>query len=451
MTPDLFPPGPGGIFSSFGNLLALKKDAPGFFTKLASEHGGAASFKAGGSRAYFFSEPDAVREMLVTRAASMRKTSLLPRVWKMFLGILGNGLLTSEGAFHDRQRKLIVPAFHRERLASYATTMTDAERAQTAAWTDGGTLDLGAELSRLTLVIAARTLFGADVSGNAKIISEAVTRFMEMLERGRSPFHRLTAKRTEAEYDQTKNQLDAAVSAIIAEHRQRGTDQGDLLSMLLLVRDEETGEPGMNDKEVRDEVMTLLIAGHETTTSALTSSFYLLAQNPAQEARLHAEIDEVLPDGRPPTFADLPRLAFTRRVFTEAMRLYPPAWAMLRRVENPVEVGGWKLPAGAMCIISPYVMHRDPRWFPEPEKFLPERWEEGQGLKPPKHAFLPFGSGSRSCAGEGFAWMEGILLIADIARHWRVRIPAGAAPPKRLPAATLRYQHGLMMETHRRA
>ena len=328
--------------------------------------------------------------------------------------------------------------------------MTDTTRAQTAQWTDGGTLDLGAEFSRLTLVNAARTLFGTDVSGNARIINDAITKLIEMIERARSPFHRLTAKRTMAEYGRTKDKLDAAVAAIIAEHREKGTDQGDLLSMLLLVRDEETGGPGMNDQELRDEVMTLLIAGHETTTSALTSSFYLLAQHPEQEARLHAEIDAVLPDGQSPTMADMARLPYTRRVFTEAMRLYPPAWAMLRRVENPVEISGWKLPAGAMCIISPYVMHRDARWFPEPERFLPERWEEGQGPKPPKHAFLPFGSGSRSCAGEGFAWMEGILLIADIARHWRLRIPSGAKPAKRLPAATLRYQHGLMMETHRR-
>lgn len=450
-TIDLPPPGPTGFTSSIGNLLALRRDAPKFLLKLARDHGGAASFRVGGRRIHFFTDPEAVREVLVTKGASLRKAVLTPRVWKLMTGVLGNGLITSDGAFHDRQRRLVMPAFHRERLVGYATSMTEASRAQTAGWTDGGTLDLSAELSTATIVSVARSLFGADVSSDSsRIISNAVTRIVDSVERMRYPFYRLTAGRAMAQYEGAKAELEAAVTAIIDERRRSGTDRGDLLSVLLLARDEETGDLGMDDQQVRDEVMTFLIAGHDTTTSAMTSSFHFLGRNPDTEARLHAEVDAVLPDGRPPTMADLPRLVYTRQVFTEAMRLYPPGWAMLREVTKPVEIAGWKLPVGALCLISPYVMHRNPHWFPEPERFLPERWEEGQSPSRPKHAYIPFSSGSRSCAGEAFAWMEGTLILADIERHWSLRAPEGAPLPVPLPAFTMRFQHGLQMVTHRR-
>ena len=216
--------------------------------------------------------------------------------------------------------------------------------------------------------------------------------------------------------------------------------------MLLLTTDEETGGPGMSDAQVRDEVMTILLAGHETTASALAWSYHLLAGHPEVERRLHEEIDALLPDGGVPGFADLPRLPYTRQVFTEAMRLYPPAWVLLRRTVRPVEIAGWKLPAETTCIVSPFVTHRDPRWFPEPDRFLPERWTEEAKAARPRFAYFPFGGGPRSCAGESFAWMEGILVLATLSRHWRFVTPPGAPPPQPFAAVTLRPRNGVPMQ-----
>ena len=434
------------------NLLALRGDPPGFFLRLARDYGPAASFRLGGRRFYFFSGPEAVRDVLVTRAGIMRKGFLIRRVWEHLVGVMGNGLLTSEGTFHDRQRRLVVPAFHRECLAGYARTMTDATRAQTAGWTEGATLDVASELSALTLVIVARSLFGADLRGSAGPIHEALGTLMRLVEVTRSPWQQWFFSSAMRGYRQAKRQLDEAVGAIVAARRQQdGGDRGDLLSMLLLSRDEETGAPGMTDAQVRDEVMTIMLAGHETTASALAWTLHLLGTHPETEARLHAEVDAVLPGGRPPELADVGRLVYTRQVFTEAMRLYPPAWILARQTTEPVEIAGWRLPRGAMCLLSPYANHRDPRWFPEPEKFAPERWDEtAENSARPKHAYFPFGGGLRSCAGEAFAWLEGTLLLADLTRHWTFRAAPEMPPPEVLAAVTLRPRHGLWMRLRAR-
>ena len=447
MTPAPYPPGPRGPFSGLRNLLALRRDPPGFFLHLARTHGGAASFRLLGRRFYFFSDPEAVREVLVARASAMRKGFLVKRVWTMLVQVMGNGLLTSEGAFHDRQRRLIVPVFHRERLAGYAAIMTDAARAQSAPWADGDRRDLAAELSHLTLTVVARSLFGADLGVGAGAISEAMTTLMGLVEKTRTPLAILPWSDAMRQYRRAKRTLDTTVAAIIAARRaEGGIDHGDLLSMLLLAHDEDTGGPGMSDRQVHDEVMTLLLAGHETTAGALAWTFHLLGQNPDAEARLHAELDPLLPDARPPTLADLPRLVYTRQVFTEAMRLFPPAWVLARQATEAVEVGGWTLPAGSMCLLSPYATHHDARWFPDPGRFRPERWSDDDDTAAatprPKHAYFPFGGGPRSCAAENFAWMEGTLVLADLARRWQFRPAPGqraarapgrrdAAPPPR--------------------
>ena len=447
-----FPPGPRGLFSGLRNLLALRRDPPGFFLNLVRTYGGAASFWLMGRRFYFFSDPEAVREVLVARAGSMRKGFLVERVWLMLVRVMGNGLLTSEGAFHDRQRRLIVPMFHRERLATYATAITETARTQSMPWTDGETRDLAAELSHLTLTVVARCLFGADLRGGVNAVSDAMSALMGMVESTRTPINLLPFSPAMRRYHRAKETLDAAVAGIIAERRAQGDeDRGDLLSMLLLTRDEGTGGPGMSDQQVHDEVMTLLLAGHETTAGALAWSFHLLGQHPEIEARLQAEADAVLPEGEAPTLATLGRLVYTRQVFTEAMRLFPPAWVLARRTTQPVEIAGWKLPTDTMCLLSPYATHRDARWFPEPEEFRPERWTDDPETPRPKHAYIPFGGGSRSCAAEGFAWMEGTLVLADLARHWQFRQAPGSLPPEALAAVTLRPRHGLTMVFRRRA
>ena len=442
-----FPPGPRPKLGAFANLLAFRRDPPGFLLDLTRRYGPVSSFRLAGRQIYFFSDPEAVREVLVTQSAAMNKGYLIKRVRMLMGSILGNGLLISEGRFHAQQRRLVAPAFHRERLAGYGRMATDAAREQMSGWIDGASLDLAAEISELTLVLVARALFSADLTGTARGIGDALTRTMSLIDRLRSPLSMLPWSGAIRDYHRSKAELDGMVAQIIdARRHEDEQDHGDLLSMLLLTKDEETGGPGMTDTQIRDEVMTIMLAGHETTASALAWSFHLLAAYPEAEARLHAELDAMLPDGVVPEFADLPRLPYTRQVFTEAMRLYPPAWGLLRRTTEPVEIAGWKLPADTTCILSPFATHRDPRWFPEPEKFLPERWTEEAKAARPKYAYLPFGGGPRGCAGESFAWMEGILVLATLARRWKFAPPPGSPPPEPFAAVTLRPRHGVPMQ-----
>ncbi len=306
-------------------------------------------------------------------------------------------------------------------------------------------MDLAAELGELTLVRVARALFSADLGGSARGIGGALTTTMGLIERLRSPLSLLPWTGAMRDYRRSKAELEGMVGRIVETRRRSGEDHGDLLSLLLLTTEEETGEPGMTDAQVRDETMTIMLAGHETTASALAWSFHLLAAHPAAERVLHAELDAALTGDAVPGFADLGRLPYTRQVFTEAMRLYPPAWVLLRRTTAPVEIAGWKLPTDTTCALSPYVTHRDPRWFPEPERFLPERWTEEERASRPKWAYLPFGGGPRSCAGESFAWMEGILVLATLARRWKFAPPPSSPPPMPLAAVTRRPRHGMPM------
>ena len=440
------PPGPRPRLGQMGNLLAFRRDPPGFLLGLAREHGPVSSFRLAGRQVYFFSDPEAVRELLVTQAAAMHKGYLIRRVRDLLEGVLGNGLLISEAPFHTRQRRLVAPAFHRERLAGYGRMAADAARERMAGWTDGARVDLAEEVSELTLVLVARALFSADLSSAARGIGDALGTVMGLVDKMRSPLNLLRFSPVMRRYRRAKQQLDDMVGQIIdARRREDLTDHGDLLSMLLLTTDEETGGPGMSDAQVRDEIMTIMLAGHETTASALAWSYHLLAGHPEAERRLHEEIDALLPDGGAPGFADLPRLPYTRQVFTEAMRLYPPAWVLLRRTTRPVEIAGWKLPAETTCVVSPYVTHRDPRWFPEPDRFLPERWTEEAKAARPRHAYFPFGGGPRSCAGESFAWMEGILVLATLSRRWRFVTLPGSPPPQPFAAVTLRPRNGVPM------
>ena len=378
-------------------------------------------------------------------------------IWDLIVGILGRGLLTSEGGFHDRQRRLVAPSFHRERLAGYAAIMSAAleEHLRRPAWREGATVDVAGELSQLTLVVVAQSLFGADLRGSAGEISRAMASLLGLVESLRSPLGALLGllpfSRSEIRYRLAKRQLDAAVHAIIAQRRAEGNvDRGDLLSTLLLARDDAAGgAPAMSEREVRDEAMTLLLAGHETTASALAWSLYLLARHPEVQARVRAEAAPLAAEGRAPGLADLPRLTYTRQVFSEALRLYPPAWILGRQTTREIVVGGWTAPAGATFLVSPYVLHRDARWFPEPERFDPDRWTPEAEAGRPKHAFLAFGAGNRSCAGEAFAWMEGVLLLAGMVRRWHFAPAPGCAAPVPVPAVTLRPRDGIFLRLER--
>ena len=360
--------------------------------------------------------------------------------------LLGEGLLTSEEDFHRRQRRLAQPAFHRARIASYASVMTDYASETRARWRDGDTLDMSEEMMRLTLGIVGKTLFDADVVSDAREVGEAMTVVMDLFNTITIPFFELIQKLPLPQlrrFDAAKAKLDAIIYRLIEERRRSGEDRGDLLSMLLLAQDTEGDGGAMTDEQLRDEVMTIFLAGHETTANALTWTWYLLSQNEDVEAKLHEEVDRVLA-GRLPAFADVAQLKYTEMVLAESMRLYPPAWATGRLAIAETEIAGYAIPRRPLVLMSQYVMHRDSRYFPEPLSFDPERWTTAARESRPQFSYFPFGGGPRRCIGEGFAWMEGVLLIAALAQQWRMRLVPNH-PVALKPVITLRPKHGMRM------
>jgi cytochrome P450 len=439
---QLYPPSLKRRF--FGaNFLAFRRDPLGFLQAAQRECGDVTYFKLGPQEVYFLNHPDYIKDVLVTHHQSFIKGRALQRSKRL----LGEGLLTSEGEFHRRQRRLAQPAFHRARINSYALSMTEYAERTAARWHDGETLDISQEMMRLTLGIVGKTLFDADVEAEAQEIGEALTAVMELFNALLLPFSELLEKLPTPQkrrFQRAKDRLDATIYRMIDERRRSGEDHGDLLSMLLLAQDEEGDGGQMTDEQVRDEAMTIFLAGHETTANALTWTWYLLSQHPAVEEKLHAELDDVLEDRRLPTVEDVPRLRYTEMVLAEVMRLYPPAWALGRLSVREHEVGGYTIPAHSLVLLSPYVMHRDERFFPDAARFDPERWTPSAREARPTYSYFPFGGGPRRCIGEGFAWMEGILLIAALARNWRMRL-APHHPVETRPVITLRPKHGMRM------
>jgi len=408
---------------------------------MAHEYGDLAYFRLGRQHVYLVSHPDLVREVLVNNQKNFTKSRVLQRARIL----LGEGLLTSEGQQHVRQRRLVQPAFHRERLAAYGSVMSEYAVRLRERWKAGVTVEVSEEMMRLTLSIVGRTLFSADIESAASEIGESMTTVLKMFRMLMMPFSEYIEKLplpSIRRFEKARKHLDATIYGLIRERRESGRDAGDLLSMLLLAEDEENGRH-MTDKQVRDEALTLLLAGHETTAQALTWTWYLLSQNTTAERNLHEEIDSVL-EGRVPGFEDLPRLTYTEMVFAEALRLYPPAWAIGRKAKDDFELAEARIAGQSICILSPYVVHRDARWYPDPERFHPERWTPEARESRPKFSYFPFGGGSRVCIGERFAWMEGILTLAAVAQKWKLRL----APDQRvepLPLITLRTKYGMRM------
>ena len=414
---------------------------------MAREYGDLPYFRLASFNVYLLNHPELVREVLVTQQANFIKSRALQRARIL----LGEGLLTSEGDFHKRQRRLVQPAFHRERLAAYAAVMSDYAARVRDRWTDGSTLDVSAEMMHLTLAVVGKTLFSADVESEATEIGDALTTVLKMFRLLMLPFSEYLEKLplpSMRRFDKARTRLDTTIYGLIHERRKSGHDAGDLLSMLLLAQDEEGDGGGMTDQQVRDEALTLFLAGHETTANALTWTWYLLSQNTECERRLHQEVDAVL-NGRAATVADLPALRYTEKVFSEAMRLYPPAWAIGRMAIGPFELRGTKIATGSILIASPYVTQRDPRWFSDPERFDPERWTAELRDSRPKFSYFPFGGGARVCIGERFAWMEGVLVLATLAQKWKLRLASGQKV-ETLPLITLRTKYGMRMIVERR-
>ena len=459
------PPGLKHSLPFYANKPWVKLGSPILlFEHLLRTYGNVACYKFMGTWIVFINDPDFIREVLVTQGASFVKE----RTVKRMKILLGEGLITSEEPFHMRQRRIAAPAFHRQRIAAYGEQIVDSAVQASNRLTANEPIDIAAASMELSLEIVARTLFDTNVDADIRRINDEVNTIMDlynfivafpMIEK----FLHLPIPGI-MKFRRSKARLDAVVNRLVHEHREAmakaeaagiEADRGDLLSMLLSSRDElldEDGQPtgqfvSMSDPQVRDEVLTIFLAGYETVANGLTWTWYLLSQNPEVEARLHAELDAVLGTGdnrRLPTLADYSSLKYTEQVFAESMRLYPPAWAMGRMSTRPVTLGPYRIPPGAHFFFSQYILGRTEEFFPDPLTFDPDRFTPEAKAARHKYTYFPFGGGSRQCIGESFAWMEGIFSIATLAHRWRF-VYAGHAEPEVQAKITLRPKLPLIM------
>ena len=429
------------------------------FEHLHRTYGNIAHYRFLGTPIIFINDPEYIREILINQASSFVKERTVRRMKVL----LGEGLITSDDPIHMRQRKIAAPAFHRQRIAAYGDKIVAIAAHTSDHWQPGETLDIAAAMMDMSLEIVARTLFDTDVTADIRSINDEVNTIMGL-------YHFIVAMpRLESylhlpipgvvKFRRSRDRLNAIVERIIQQRRKEmatystHTDRGDLLSMLIASRYEPsdlttTAAEGMSDEQIRDEVLTIFLAGYETVANALAWTWYCLSQNPDAEAGLHAELDRVL-GGRLPTLADYPALSYTEQVFAESMRLYPPAWAMGRMSTKPVTLGPYRIPAGAHFFFSQYIMHRSEEYFPNPLRFDPLRHTSEAKSARPKFAYFPFGGGGRQCIGESFAWMEGVLAIATLATQWRLTY-LGTTPPIPQAKITLRPRDPLLMRVERR-
>jgi cytochrome P450 len=441
------PPGPKGV-PLFGSVFEPRGDSIGYLTRCAREFGDIVFFRFLGVPACFVNRPDYIESVLVTQNNNFVKS----KDYRAMRRVLGNGLLLSEGDFWRRQRKLIQPAFHQERIAAYANIMTDHAQRMLSSWSDGQTLDIHEAMMHLTLGIVAKTLFDADVSHEAEDVDAALSILMGKFLR-QAGLALLLPKwvplPTSQLLKRAVGRLDKVIYGIIEQRRASGQMSGDLLSVFLQVQDDEG--IGMTDRQLHDEIMTLFLAGHETTANVLSWTWFLLGQNREVEEKLIEELMRVL-GGRVPTPADLPQLVYTDMVLRESMRLYPPVWVIGRRALAPFRLGEYELPADTNVLISQLILHRDARYFPEPLRFNPDRWSpsDPRAASLPRFAYFPFGGGPRVCIGAGFAMMEAVLLLATIAQQFRVQIVPGQKV-KMQPTVTLRPRNGIPVTLKRRS
>jgi cytochrome P450 len=441
-----------------GNVFEPRGDAIGYFTKCFRDYGDIVFLRFLGVPMCLVNRPDYIESVLVTQHNNFEKS----KDYRALRRVLGNGLLTSEGDFWRRQRKLVQPAFHQGRVAAYAEVMVTYTQRMLASWKDrqilsGGLqvepapVDVHEAMMRLTLDIVAKTLFDTDVSREAEDVGAALQVLMSKFFR-QAGFALLLPSfvpiPTTRRLRRAVGQLDKVIYEIIRRRRTGGQTSGDLLSVLLRAQDDEG--LGMTDRQLHDEIMTLFLAGHETTANALSWTWLLLGQNPGVEEKLIEELRRVL-SGRSLTAADLPRLTYTDMVLREAMRLYPPVWVIGRRGLAPFRVGEYELPAETNVLMSQIITHRDARYFPEPELFDPDRWgtNDPRNLSLPRFAYFPFGGGPRVCIGAGFAMMEAVLLLATIAQKFRLTLVPGQTIEK-LPSVTLRPKSGIRVILHSR-
>ena len=434
------PPGPPPRFL-VGRFPLLGPDPLAVYTRWARDFGDIFYYRAGWIHVYFLNHPDLIETVLISQSQNFAKDKVIQNSrW-----FLGQGLLTSEGAEWRQQRRLCQPAFHRERLSSYGRTMSAYAEEMLAGWPQGEVRDIHQEMMHLTMRIVAKVLFSVEVSEDAQKVAAA----LNLLMRHTSGFRMIMPPPLRhfplpalLRVKRAVRELDEIVNRIIRQRRASGEDTGDLLSMLMAARDEDGS--AMTDRQLRDEIMTFLLAGHETTAVSLSWTWYLLSEHPEVAQKLRQELNDVL-GGRTPQLEDLARLPYTDKVVKESMRLYPPAWSLARTAAKEMEIAGYRIPVGANVVMSPWIIHRDARFFEDPDQFKPDRWTAQTTQQLPRFAYFPFGGGPRLCIGASFAMMEANLILATIAQRFQLHLVPGH-PVDPLPGITLRPRHGMRMQ-----
>jgi cytochrome P450 len=438
------PPGPKGRIL-IGNALPMIREPFDFALRCARDYGDVVLFRLGPLVDYMLSNPEDIEHVLRGNHRQFRKD----RGTRMLSSFLGQGLVTSDGDLWRRQRRLTQPAFQLDQIQKYGSIMVEATERMLHDWQPGQTRDIHADMMGLTLDIVAQALFSAHMTGQAERVGRAMEVIMHYFanilivipgwQRLPTPGNR--------RYWKAVAELDAIMYETIAQRRASGAGGADLLARFLAAQDEDGSQ--MTDHQLRDELVTLVLAGHETTALALSFCFYLLARHPGAEARLAAEVDEVL-QGQPPTNADVPRLRYTEWVVKESMRLYPPVPGIGREAVSDCEIRGYHVPKGTQLAMLQWVVHRDPRWFDDPEAFQPERWDNDLARRLPRCAYFPFGDGPRFCIGNQFAMMEAVLILATVVQRYRLALVPGFKL-ELLPSVTLRPKHGIKMVLHERS
>ena len=455
-----YPPGPHSILPN--KLLRKFINNPiKTLMEIAYTYGDISHFKFGRQHVYLINNPHYIEDILIRD----HKNFIKSRGLQVSKRLLGEGLVTSEGEYHDRQRRIIQPAFHPTPIKKYADIMTAYATNMCQRWQDGMTVDIHKEMMHTTLEIISKAVLGSEVKlekndevGNALMVC------MEYFNRLQMPFGELVEKipilPVNKGYQRAKRLLDSIVYNMIKEHRdneRRGIQQGDLLYTLLQAQDEEARIGRMNDTQLRDEVMTIFLAGHETTANALTWTLYLLSQHPTVGDKLYDELCYVLGNNDKesssngnsnskivPVIEDVSKLEYTEKVFRESMRLYPPAWTIGRQAIDDYKIDQYVIPAGSIILMSQYVMHHNPRYYADPDLFYPDRWTKELKSHLPRFSYFPFGGGIRGCIGEPFAWLEGILLIATICNQWKMHHDTTHKVELK-PLITLRPKYGMRM------
>jgi len=440
------PPGPKEKIP-LSHLFSFQHDGIAFLKKIADEYGDIVHFRIGPIRVVLLNHPDLIKEVLSKHHRNFHKG----RPLEMAREILGDGLLTSEGEFHDRQSRIIQPVFHRKMIDSYASIMTEYTARAISGWHDGMQVDVMEEMIKLSTVIAGKTFFNVDLEKEAAEINQALVTTSSLFGRISVPFSEWLLKLPvpgTIRFRKAKALLDDTICKIIDDRKRSGIDNGDLLSMLIRAQNEKVNGEEMTDKQIRDEALTLFVTAFDTTSLALTWTWYLLSENPEVRKEWYKEIDSIL-NGRIPTSEDVSELKYTRMVMGESMRLYPPIYLIAREAREGFTIENYDLPAGTLILMSPYLTHHDPRFNAEPAKFDPHAWDKMSGNENSKYHYFPFGGGPRSCIGQHFAWMEGILVLATIGRVWEMDLVPNH-PVKLQQRINLRPKYGMMMKLHHR-